>query len=128
MKKFIDYKKEISLIDIVQIEGYSQNTTWAREKRTNKYLCFENQNNDRLIIKQNDLTQNLLYFNPGNSEDKGDLITFLERKLKLTTPDKINQYLENCLSINGNIIDNTIKNSVPQKQNIPFKNFLIYNK
>ena len=121
MKKFIDYKKEISLIDIVQIEGYSQNTTWAREKRTNKYLCFENQNNDRLIIKQNDLTQNLLYFNPGNSEDKGDLITFLERKLKLTTPDKINQYLENCLSINGNIIDNTIKNSVPQKQNIPFK-------
>lgn len=105
---FQDYRSRISIIDVAKSIGYSDRTQWAREKKSSSNPCLQNTNGDQIIISQPGNPSKQLYFNPQDSTDKGDLITFVKNKLHLDTKG-INDYLRTFL--NGQPL---IQNTRPQ--------------
>lgn len=105
---FQDYRSRISIIDVAKSIGYSDRTQWAREKKSSANPCLQNSNGDQIIISQPGNLSKQLYFNPQDTSDKGDLITFVKNKLNLDTKG-INEYLRGFL--NGQPL---IQNTRPQ--------------
>jgi hypothetical protein len=107
MEKFTyqDYRNRISIIDVAKAIGYSDRTQWAKEKKSSANPCLQNASGDQIIISHPNNLSKQLYFNPQDTSDKGDLITFVKRKLNLDTKG-INEYLTSFLT-NQPLIKNT---------------------
>lgn len=94
---FQDYRSRISIIDVAKSIGYSDKTTWAKEKKSSANPCLQNTNGDQIIISHPRNLSKQLYFNPQDTSDKGDLITFVKRKMNLDVKG-VNDYLSTFLN------------------------------
>lgn len=92
-----DYRDRISIIDVAKQLGYSDKTPWAKEKKSRLNPCFQSPAGEKIIISHPGDNSIQLYFNPENSLDKGDLITFVQKKLNLD-PKGVNEYLSGFLN------------------------------
>jgi hypothetical protein len=74
---FSDYKRNISIVEIAQYFGYKLNLSKGK-----KALEMKSNEGDTIIIFNPLDTSKQAYFNRHNSEDKGDLISFLKNRIR----------------------------------------------
>jgi hypothetical protein len=77
LKSFIDFIREINLLEFVNYCGYRQDVTKGR-----KWAVLVNKDiDDRIIIGQAANASHQYYWNPLNDNDKGTLIQFVRNRL-----------------------------------------------
>ncbi|MCX6212808.1 toprim domain-containing protein [Spirosoma sp.] len=76
-----DYKQQIDLVQFLETEGFSKD----RRKSTRRWPVLENAEGRKLIIGNNQKTNEYFYYNPEDSRDRGTIVDYVIDKLHIDT-------------------------------------------
>jgi hypothetical protein len=76
-----DYKQQIDLVQFLETEGFTKD----RRKSTRRWPVLENAEGRKLIIGNNQKTNEYFYYNPEDRRDRGTIVDYVIDKLHIDT-------------------------------------------